>query len=344
MGVERQTSPLSYYLTPRWLRPPTTSTSLMDGSSLGAIGQTNKAGPSKAIVWAEEPWASESTPLLESGLELKDTRPVRQSLLKGSNSLPRTGTSRWDRLHLPYYTEPEEWEYYDEAEEEEEEEEDPDSRRGMLTALVAVIIFVAVGALSFGAHFQLSDPEVPIFPPRHYIHTTGYPHTSNRAVLVEAQTGAIATENEVCSNIGIETLKQGGNAADAAVSSTLCIGVVNMFSSGIGGGGFLIIRIPPNSSNVSSEVYSIDFREVAPEGSNATMFKRPFSSMFGGLSVGVPGEIKGLGEMHRRWGKLSWKQVVEPSAKLARGWKIGPELDRRIQVRSDPDLWPGFLT
>jgi gamma-glutamyltranspeptidase/glutathione hydrolase/leukotriene-C4 hydrolase len=248
-------------------------------------------------------------------------------------------------LHLPYYTEPEEWEYdNEEEEEEEEEEEDPNSRRGMLTALVAIIIFVSLGALSFGTHFQLSNPEVPIFPPRHYIHSTDYPHTNNRVVLVEAQTGAVATENEICSNMGVETLKQGGNAADAAVSSTLCIGIVNMFSSGIGGGGFLTIRIPPNSTNVSSEVYSIDFREIAPEGSNDTMFKQPFSSMFGGLSVGVPGEIKGLGEMHKRWGKLSWKQVVEPSARLARGWKVGPELDKRMQVRRGLNLFAQFLT
>ena len=54
--------------------------------------------------------------------------------------------------------------------------------------------------------------------------------TRNRAYLVEATHGAVASENEICSEIGVNTMRQGGNAVDAAVSTTLCIGVVNMFS------------------------------------------------------------------------------------------------------------------
>ncbi|KZV95135.1 gamma-glutamyltranspeptidase [Exidia glandulosa HHB12029] len=111
---------------------------------------------------------------------------------------------------------------------------------------------------------------------------------------------------------------------------------------GIGGGGFMTVRIPGDG------VYSIDFRETAPDAANKTMFgKDPLSSLFGGLSVGVPGELRGLQEMHNRWGKLPWKTVVTPVAHLAKGWFIGPELARRLVLfkefmESDPDWIPTF--
>ena len=108
-------------------------------------------------------------------------------------------------------------------------------------------------------------------------------------------------------------------------------------SSGIGGGGFMTVRIPASSPEASSEGWTIDFRETAPAAANATMFSHdPTSSMFGGLGVGVPGELRGLTEAHRRWGTLPWKRLVEPAARLAEGWEVGVELGRRIQVCTSP--------
>ncbi|TEB37867.1 hypothetical protein FA13DRAFT_1725483 [Coprinellus micaceus] len=149
--------------------------------------------------------------------------------------------------------------------------------------------------------------------------------------LVVARHGAVASEVETCSDIGVETLKAGGNAVDAAVSTTLCVGVVNMFSSGIGGGGFMTVRIPPSPPSTRSEVYTIDFRETAPSLSNATMFV-PFPSRagLGGLSVAIPGELRGLAEIHRRWGVMKWEDLVLPSAEVAAGWRVGKELAWRI--------------
>ncbi|KAJ7594138.1 gamma-glutamyltranspeptidase [Mycena floridula] len=147
----------------------------------------------------------------------------------------------------------------------------------------------------------------------------------NPAVLIEAKHGAVATENKRCSDIGVAALKAGGNAVDAAIAANLCIGVVNMFSSGLGGGGFMTVRVAP------SEVYTIDFRETAPLLSNKTMYTgRSNSSRYGGLSVGVPGELRGLQEAHRRWGSLPWKDLVQPSADLASGWEVDVELGKRI--------------
>jgi gamma-glutamyltranspeptidase / glutathione hydrolase / leukotriene-C4 hydrolase len=95
----------------------------------------------------------------------------------------------------------------------------------------------------------------------------------------------------------------------------------------------MTIRIPPNSTHNKSEVWTIDFREGAPGSANTKMYvDDPDSSKFGGLSVAVPGELRGLEEMHRRWGKLPWKELVIPSIQLAGGWRVDRELARRIQV------------
>lgn len=70
--------------------------------------------------------------------------------------------------------------------------------------------------------------------------------------------GAVASESSVCTNIGIELLEQGGNAIDALVGTVFCVGTIGMYHSGIGGGGFMLVRAPNGSYEF------IDFRETAP--------------------------------------------------------------------------------
>ena len=95
----------------------------------------------------------------------------------------------------------------------------------------------------------------------------------------------------------------------------------------------MTVRLPSPSPNIPSEVWTIDFRETAPSRSNKTMYvSDPSSSMFGGLSVGVPGEVRGLAEAHGRWGSLPWARLVRPSAVLAAGWEVGRELGVRLEV------------
>lgn len=99
------------------------------------------------------------------------------------------------------------------------------------------------------------------------------PDTSNDKL------GAVASESAVCSQIGTDLLKIGGNAADALVGTVFCVGVIGMYHSGIGGGGFMIVR----ASNGSYEF--IDFRETAPAAAFQDMYNNNVNaSIYGGLA------------------------------------------------------------
>ncbi|CAG8542146.1 7567_t:CDS:10 [Dentiscutata erythropus] len=140
--------------------------------------------------------------------------------------------------------------------------------------------------------------------------------------LIIAQTGAVASEVVNCSRFGVEVLKEGGNAVDAAITTHICVGTVNVFAAGIGGGGFMLVRLPNGFAEV------IDFREVAPRAVYEDMFKQePLKAKVGPLSIAVPGELRGLKLAHERHGKLPWKRLLEPSIRIAReGFPIPTEL------------------
>lgn len=145
----------------------------------------------------------------------------------------------------------------------------------------------------------------------------------------------VSSDVEECSKLGRDILKQGGFAADAAVTVALCIGSVNSHSSGLGGGAFLV-----SSLHSKDEVLSIDAREQAPMDAHRDMFNgRIHLSELGGLASGVPGELKGLYELYIRHGSgtLSWKQLIEPVIELnIRGFKCSEILSNAIEKRFPP--------
>jgi gamma-glutamyltranspeptidase/glutathione hydrolase len=129
---------------------------------------------------------------------------------------------------------------------------------------------------------------------------------------------AVASDNAEASAAGLAALEAGGNAVDAACATALALGVVHPFASGIGGGGFALVYRAKDR-----QVVALDFRERAPAAIRAEMFLRdgkadPKLSREGGLAVGVPGEVRGLGELVRRFGKLSFARCVAPAEALAR--------------------------
>ncbi|MGB8703225.1 MAG: gamma-glutamyltransferase, partial [Thermosynechococcaceae cyanobacterium] len=149
--------------------------------------------------------------------------------------------------------------------------------------------------------------------------------------------GMVASAHPLASAAGLSMLKQGGNAIDAAVATTLAIGVVEPFSAGLGAGGFLLWR-PTNTGKIEA----LDFRERAPLQATATMYLdpqgkvRPKASTDGYLAVAVPGTVAGLVEAHRRFGRLPWPTVVRPAIALAQqGFIVSDRLSEATQSRLD---------
>lgn len=135
---------------------------------------------------------------------------------------------------------------------------------------------------------------------------------NNSSVMPQTR-GAIVSELQHASDVGVAILAKGGSAADAIIATILVIGTTCSYHSGIGGGGFAIIR-------TAHGYESLDFRHSAPGAATADFYARldANKTAIGGLSVAVPGELRGLEEIHRRFGRLSWRTLVEPSIRLAR--------------------------
>lgn len=129
----------------------------------------------------------------------------------------------------------------------------------------------------------------------------------------------VSTAREEASQIGIDILKKGGNAIDAAVAVGFALGVCEPNATGLGGGGFIMIK-----DSKSEEPIVIDFREVAPENATSDMYSIDqngnvvnHENAIGGKSVAVPGETKGLIYALENYGSMSLEEVMAPAIKLA---------------------------
>lgn len=137
---------------------------------------------------------------------------------------------------------------------------------------------------------------------------------------VEAKNGVVAAAKPEASQVGVDILKKGGNAVDAAVATGFALGVLEPNASGLGGGGFMIIRMAKTGKTVV-----IDFRETAPKYSTADMFKYDAEgnavinqeNTVGGKASGVPGEVAGLLTALEKYGTMNRKQVMQPAIDLA---------------------------
>src|SRR5690606_10536427 len=148
--------------------------------------------------------------------------------------------------------------------------------------------------------------------------------------------GLVVTAHPVASEVGVQILKKGGNAVDAAVAIQFALAVVYPNAGNLGGGGFMVYR------SANGEKTSLDFRETAP--SEATekmyldMYGQPITdlSLQGQLASGVPGTVDGMEKAHRRYGKLPWKELIQPAINLARGgFKITEMQARELNVNRE---------
>ncbi len=131
--------------------------------------------------------------------------------------------------------------------------------------------------------------------------------------------GAAATVDALATRAAMEILAQGGNAVDAAVAAAAVLGVTEPYSCGIGGGGFMLVYLAKEG-----RVVSIDHREVAPASFSPTVFNGPdgrplpfAERVNSGLSVGVPGTVRGWEEALRRYGTFSLGRVLQPAIRVA---------------------------
>ncbi len=159
--------------------------------------------------------------------------------------------------------------------------------------------------------------------------------------------GAVVSEEAHATEAGLAVLRAGGNAVDAAVATALALAVTFPEAGNLGGGGFAVVRI-------GGEIAALDFREVAPAAATPTMFLDaegkpvPGASTVGPLAAAVPGSPHGLFELHRRFGRLPWKRVVEPARKLAAdgfpvsawlNWRLGEEGELLARFRETAAIW-----
>ncbi|XP_077149722.1 glutathione hydrolase 5 proenzyme [Ranitomeya variabilis] len=126
--------------------------------------------------------------------------------------------------------------------------------------------------------------------------------------------GAVAADSEICSNIGRDILKQGGSAVDGAIAALLCTSVINPQSMGLGGGVIFTIY-----DATTRNVEVINARETVPREITPNLMDQCADKTFlktGPQWIGVPGELRGYEAAHRRYGRLPWKALFQPTIKL----------------------------
>lgn len=155
-----------------------------------------------------------------------------------------------------------------------------------------------------------------------YAQLAPFPYQINKEVT--ADTAVVVTAHPLATKVGLDILKKGGNAIDAAVAVQFALAVVYPQAGNIGGGGFLIYR-----DAKGKKVLALDFREKAPAAATEKMYQdslgrvQPNKSRIGALACGVPGTVDGMWEAQFYHGRLSWGEVVTPSIELAdKGFQI----------------------
>ncbi|XP_038059139.1 glutathione hydrolase 1 proenzyme-like isoform X2 [Patiria miniata] len=164
--------------------------------------------------------------------------------------------------------------------------------------------------------------------------------------------GAVASDRELCSRVGRDLMLNGGNALDAAIGTSFCVGVLNLHVGGVGGGGYLTFYNKTGTVAGAIKTVAVDGQVVAPSSASMDMFSgQEGSAVKGGMAIAIPGQVAGLFRAHKNHGgTLSWASLVEPSIRLAKGgFEIGEALAKAIKdnedvIRNDTGLSEIFLT
>ncbi len=162
----------------------------------------------------------------------------------------------------------------------------------------------------------------------------GWPFSLDQAPVAGPR-GMVVSADSLASAVGLRVLRGGGNAIDAAVAVHFALAVVYPQAGNAGGGGFMVIR------TADGREATLDFREKAPKTAWREMYVDSSglvsaASRTGHLAAGVPGSVAGMEKAHRRFGRLDWKQVLEPSIRLARdGFRVPERLHSALAGQAE---------
>src|SRR5882757_7453178 len=157
---------------------------------------------------------------------------------------------------------------------------------------------------------------------------------------VRARHGIVASTNEIASNVGVDVMKRGGNAVDAAIAIAFALAVTHPAAGNLGGGGFMMIRLKDGRTT------AIDYREMAPAAAtrniyldkNGNVIDGEGGSIEGYRAAGVPGTVRGMELALKKYGsgRLSWTQLIEPARRLAAdGFPLSYSYARSLRNEGD---------
>ncbi len=157
---------------------------------------------------------------------------------------------------------------------------------------------------------------------------------------VRAGHGIVASTNEVASQVGVDIMRRGGNAIDAAIAVAFALAVTHPAAGNLGGGGFMMIRLKDGRTT------AIDYREMAPAAAhrniyldkNGDVIKGEGGSIEGYRAAGVPGTVRGMELALKKYGshRLTWSQLIEPARRLAaNGFRVTNSLARGLRGNRD---------
>ena len=183
-----------------------------------------------------------------------------------------------------------------------------------------VVILLLIGLMAMLASTHLMAKQAPIFAGMHTVQP------------VWAEHGMVASQEALATDVGVEILRRGGNAVDAAVAVGFALAVTYPRAGNIGGGGFMMIKLAG-----SDEVIAMDYREMAPAKARKDMYLDengdviPNMSLFHGKSSGVPGSVMGMVTALEDYGTMSLAEVIQPAIVLAsEGYAVSRDLSRSL--------------
>ncbi|XP_033222455.1 scoloptoxin SSD14-like isoform X2 [Belonocnema kinseyi] len=207
------------------------------------------------------------------------------------------------------------------------------SKRPILAALTGATLILLIFAI---VEFAIGYDANQLIPP-----DPENPQPPSWSKLRIFKRGAVCADGPPCAFIGKSILERNGSAVDATLAAMICNGFINMHSLGFGG-GFLMTIYERNTE----KAYFLDARYSAPGAAHERMYdyKPENASKTGGLSVAVPGELAGYWEAHTKFGKLPWKDLVQPSIEVCEnGYNLTKSQYKGLQednfnIYDDPTL------